>query len=383
MNILSLFDGMSCGQIALSRAGMPYDKYYAAEIDKHAIQVTQVNYPDTIQLGTIKDWEKWDIPSPDLVMGGFSCQSFSTAGKQLGLEDVRGQLLYDALNIIKHYKPKNFLLENVKGLLCEKFKPVMDLIYRELESVGYDVTHTLINSALVSAQNRERVYFTNFAVSQPEDKGILLKDVIDDYAEVKCGAIRGRNIIDGKQKDYNGAPTEQRLEERKDDKTNALTTVQKDNVLIIKEATKKGYCEINPGECVDLENMNSKTRRGRKMVDKSNTLMAGGMHFYKLITEKDFTYNFDIPININNRKMRSIRSQGPNGTRITFDDIYFRKLTPVECERLQTAPENYTNHVSNSQRYKMLGNGWTIDVIVHILQKMQKNKRPEKQLELF
>ena len=179
-NVLSLFDGLSCGQIALNRCGISYDNYYASEVDKYAMKVTQANYPNTIQLGDVTNLKKQHIEKPDLIMGGFPCQAFSNAGKQLGLEDVRGQLLFYMLDVIKYYKPKYFLMENVKGILNKKFKPVIDLIYKELESVGYDVQHTLINSALVSAQNRERVYFTNFDVSQPENKEILLKDILEN-----------------------------------------------------------------------------------------------------------------------------------------------------------------------------------------------------------
>lgn len=114
MKILSLFDGMSCGQIALNRAGIKYNKYYASEIDKYAIQITQKNYPNTIQLGDITKWHKWDIESPDLIVGGSPCQGFSFAGKQLNFSDERSKLFFVFMDILKHYKPKYFLLENVK-----------------------------------------------------------------------------------------------------------------------------------------------------------------------------------------------------------------------------------------------------------------------------
>lgn len=317
MNVLSLFDGMSCGQIALNKIGIKPAKYYAAEIDKYAIQVTQANYPKTIQLGSVTEWRDWDInwSSIDMVSGGFPCQAWSMAGKQLGDKDERGMLFWVMLDIMKRAKFANpkvkFLIENVK--MKKEFE---EYITHHTEQALGEVNKVLINSALVSAQNRNRYYWTNWHVEQPEDKGIVLADIVEDgfvdrdnahcidanyykggnlksYFEkrrrqlvFKCGAVRGRYIVDGKRADTKvdsmKGITEQRLEVRKDEKTNTLTTVQKDNVVV-----EKG--------------------------------------------------------------------------------IHYRKLTPLECERLQTVPDGYTDHVSNTQRYKMLGNGWTVDVIAHIL----------------
>lgn len=356
MNVLSLFDGMSCGQIALNRIGINPAKYYAAEIDKYAIQVTQANYPKTIQLGSVTEWRDWNVnwSSLDLISGGFPCQAWSMAGKQLGDKDERGMLFWVMLDIMKHAKSHNpkikFLIENVK--MKKEFE---EYITHHTEQALGEVNKVLINSALVSAQNRNRYYWTNWHVEQPEDKGIVLADIIEQEVaqehfhsdkainymqqgnkkwqqagarradryeqsvdkekafcitanihkgvpynyfrhdtpqrvvtdtDIKCGAIRGRYLVNGKradtQVDSMVGITQQRLEVRKDEKTNTLTTVQKDNVIV----------------------------------------------------EKDKQY---------------------------------RKLTPIECERLQTVPDNYTNHVSNTQRYKMLGNGWTVDVIAHIL----------------
>jgi site-specific DNA-cytosine methylase len=154
--------------------------------------------------------------------------------------------------------------------------------------------------------------------------------VTGDYI---CVSMCGRNIVDGKRKDYKGAPTEQRLEINREGKTNCLTPVGKDDlILLVPEATKKGFAEIEPGQVFDAENPNSKTRRGRKMDTKSNCLVAKTTDFIKYT-----------------------------------EDYNLRRLTPIECERLQTVPDNYTDHVSNTQRYKMLGNGWTVDTIAHIL----------------
>ena len=181
MNVLSLFDGMSCGQIALNRLGIPVNKYYASEIDKYAIQVVKANYPDTVHLGDATQWRDWDINwgDIDLVTGGFPCQAWSVAGKQLGDKDERGALFWDMLDIMTKVLTVNpeakFLIENVK-------------MKREFEE--YITTHTakalgsvnkiLINSNLVSAQSRSRYYWTNIdGIEQPQDKGVLLSDILE------------------------------------------------------------------------------------------------------------------------------------------------------------------------------------------------------------
>ena len=405
--VLSLFDGMSCGQIALNKLGVDYDKYYASEIDKHAIKVTQHNFPSTIQLGDVTKWREWDIDwgSVELVLAGSPCQGFSFAGKQLAFDDKRSALFFVFVEIWGHVQKANpkakFLLENVK------MKKEHELVISRYMGVA----PIEINSALLSAQNRVRLYWTNIAnepyglfgdmqcmIPQPKDKGILLRDILetdvsDKYylsekmlkwlskhsekrgtefkqldgnqkasclttTEAKqnlsndyiCVASRGRESVVltpkrteyGKaiRKDYEAGNIEeqrkniQQLEPRTDGKTNCLTSVQKDNlVLHIPEATKIGFIEVKPGECFDFENPKSETRRGRKMEDKSNCLMSKETDFMK------FT----------------------NQGRI-------RRLTPSECARLQTIPKWYDmSVVSDTQRYRMLGNGWTVDVIVHIL----------------
>jgi len=173
MNVLSLFDGIACGRLALERAGIKVDNYFASEIDKYAMQIALKNYPDIIQLGDINKWEEWDLPKIDLIMGGSPCTNLSVAGDGKGLEGSQSSLFYKFVDIVKAYKPKYFLLENVRMK-----KEWADLISKEL-----GVEPTLINSALVSAQNRERLYWANFPISQPEDKGILLKDIIHENTD--------------------------------------------------------------------------------------------------------------------------------------------------------------------------------------------------------
>ena len=170
MNILSLFDGMSCGQIALNRLGVKYDKYFASEIDKYAMQITKQNYPDTIHIGDVTAIKAAELPKIDLLMGGSPCQGFSFAGSQLAFNDPRSKLFFEFVRLLKELKPKYFLLENVRMK-----KEYLDIITEHL-----GVKPILINSALVSAQNRQRYYWTNIPeIAQPKDKGIVLKDILE------------------------------------------------------------------------------------------------------------------------------------------------------------------------------------------------------------
>ena len=346
--VLSLFDGMGCGRIALDRAKIKVKKYYASEIDKYAQIVSAANYPDIIRLGDITKWKTWKIEKPDLIIGGSPCQGFSFAGKGLNFDDPRSKLFFLFVDILKHYKPKYFLLENVK----------MKKEHQAVITKMLGVEPIEINSALVSAQNRKRLYWTNIpGVVQPKDRGIVLRDIVEDGGDgviknrnvvsikndksqcldanyykgvdnhgqrtmIKCAAFRGRNPEKPTSRQA-GLPTVQMLEIRKDEKTNALTSVQKDNCLVIGKADLNGHDII---------------KRVYSVEHKAPTLIAicGGNQEPKI------------------------------GVRVTKDGLTWRKFTPLECERLQTVPDNFTAHVSNSQRYKMLGNGWTVDVIVHI-----------------
>lgn len=310
--VLSLFDGMSCGRIALDRAGIKVKKYYASEIDKYAQIVSAANYPDIVRLGDITKWKEWKIEKPDLIMGGSPCQGFSSAGKGLNFDDPRSILFFTFVDILKHYKSNYFLLENVK----------MKKDYQKVISNCLGVEPIEINSALVSAQNRKRLYWTNIpGVAQPEDKGILLKDIIEGQAFVNArGAFRGRNKENPSDRTP-GIKTEQRLEINKTGKSNTPTSVSKDSLVTFD----------NPPH----HNRFKQTATIHYKTEKSNTLLA-------------------------------CAGDRTRGIGIHDDNLQWRKLTPLECERLQTVPDNFTAHVSNTQRYKMLGNGWTVDVIAHI-----------------
>ena len=338
-NVLSLFNGISGCHLALDRAGLSFGTVYYSEIDKYANAVTQHHYPNDIALGDVTKWREWDIDwsSIDLVGAGFPCQAWSVAGRQLGDKDERGMLFWTTLEIIakvlKHNPDAKFLMENVK--MKKDFEQY--ITHHTEQALGH-VEKTLINSSLVSAQNRNRYYWTNFEVTQPSDKGILLKDIIEDGANAYGGAIRGRYNEDG--------TISQRLELNGMEKTNTLTTVQKDNVAVLRPASIVGRRLNGRGvrddynkdvaitQCLQVKHKNDKTGC-LTTVDKDNVLS----------TEPPGRYP-------------DIYNRG---------DISYRKLTPLECERLQTIPDNWTDCVSNTQRYKSIGNGWTIDVIAHIL----------------
>ena len=229
MNVLSLFDGMSCGQIALNRANIQYNNYFASEIDKNAIKVTQHHYPNTVQLGDVTKIE-FIASKIDLLIGGSPCQGFSFAGKQLNFDDPRSKLFFEYVRLIDQCKPKYFLLENV----------VTKKEYEDVITKYLGVEPIKINSSLVSAQNRVRLYWTNIPnVKEPEDKNISLSDILEDDSNINPSAIRGRRLYpDGKRKDYDkdydkDIPITQCLEVRatNTNKSNCLTTVDKDNVL--------------------------------------------------------------------------------------------------------------------------------------------------------
>jgi len=334
MNVLSLFDGMSCGQQALERCGFKVDKYFASEIDKYAIKVTMANYPDTVQLGSVVDIDGYKLPKIDLLMGGSPCQSFSFAGKRKGMAtkceteiltlehylqlkaegyEFEGQsyLFWEYMRLLNEVKPKYFLLENVE--MGEKWEKILS------KAIGVKGIH--INSALVSAQNRKRIYWTNIGmeqsglfgdmesiIEQPKDKGILLKEILENEVDEKyfLSNTMPRNSTSGKG--------------------------------------GTGHLKRNDGKtyCLDTGNTNA--------VD-IKAIMLGR------------SASWGMPENGAGKSYTLCKEQ-PHGIKINSQ---IRRLTPIECERLQTVKDNYTNHVSDSQRYKMLGNGWTIDVICHIL----------------
>lgn len=333
-NVLSCFDGISCGQLALVRAGHTYDNYYASEVDKYAIKITLKNFPNTIQLGDVKTVWSRNLPQIDLLIGGSPCQDLSSAGKRAGLTGERSGLFWHFVRLLRTCKPKYFLLENVASMNKES---------RDIISKALGVEPILINSALVSAQQRKRLYWTNIpGITQLQDKGILLKDILEDGApmEDKAYALTAR---------YAGYSFPHDFEKKKS------------GVLMNINPSGKGM----NGNVWGIEG-------------KGPTITTNKGEGNKILT----------PIRIGDvgSKSQGYRIYSTNGKSVCLNglgggpgantglykidlpdgDYAIRKLTSIECERLQGYPDNYTEGVSNTQRYKMIGNGWTVDVIAHI-----------------
>lgn len=312
MKVLSLFDGMSCGRIALERACIPVEKYYASELDKYAIQVAQANWPENVQLGDVTKWREWDIDwaGIDLLIGGSPCQGFSFAGKQLAFDDPRSKLFFVYVDILNHIKALNpqvkFMLENVKMK-----KEHLDVI---TSCVG--VEPVFIDSALVSAQRRQRWYWANWKITAPKDAGAKLKDILETG-------------ITDKEKAY------------------AITA------RYYKAGNFERYA----------------TKSSDQLIFELFRLSETCIQKFKRYGVKFLTHSTEVAKPLTASDYQKLGKYG-NYLKSLDCETQVRKLTPTECERLQTVPDTYTAHVSNTQRYKMLGNGWTVDVIAHIFRQM-------------
>lgn len=484
ITVLSLFDGMSCGRIALREAGIKVNKYFASEIDKHAIKQTQHNFPDTVQLGIVTGVRAADLPHIDLLIGGSPCQGFSFAGKQLNFNDPRSVLFFEYVRILREIQAYNpgvlFLLENVR-------------MRRECENVISEqlgLYPVVINSALVSAQNRVRLYWTNIrtreeadlfdtkvftAIPQPEDRGIFIRDILEDTVEprfiltsqrikklieyhqrqkelgngfgfdprkendkakavcvggkqqhdivmlekdyaAKCVAVRGRfNPETGRN--------EQTPELRPDGKTNCLTSVEKDNLIYIEstcltprrteygKAIRRQYeageiqesrhnmTELEPRTdgktntltTVQKDNLILQLPRGynngREYREKSPTLTSNAWEQNNLLASREvIQINPDAESNgrqpYQQNRVYSADGITPalcsahagHAPAVMTPDAVLRRLTPTECSRLQTIPDWYEWKCSDTQAYRMLGNGWTVEVIKHIFQFIKTEK---------
>ena len=471
MKVLSLFDGMACGMIAMQLAGVDVESYDAYEIDKYAIKTAQHNFPMIKEHGDVFGADFTQYEGVDFLVGGSPCTYWSiaqTKNRETVASGMGWELFSQYVRALHEAKPKYFIYENNKSM-SKDIRASID------KAFGFEAV--LINSALVSAQNRQRLYwvgrrnedgtYSKVNVEQPTDRGILLKDVLDGAGEMrekahtidanyyKGGNFTSPNKQSGKRmmaaepinvtadgrsqtlkaqycknsvanfccysstygasgvaepvclryerteegkrcrKAYeaheikHGYNELNELHPRPDGKTNTLTTVLKDNQIMepiptmpVKEATSRGYTEIECGECVDLSMPNSKTRRGRQMADKSNCMQTSN-EFYQYV---GYAIEFD-------GEGKLIKAIGKDGKEITIYEVrdgkitikgkqypiklrdgYYiiRKLTVSECKRLQTVPEWYEFPVSYSQAYKMLGNGWTCEVIAHILKSLKE-----------
>jgi site-specific DNA-cytosine methylase len=452
MNVLSLFDGMSCGQIALKKLGAKVDNYYASEIDKYAISIAEKNFPNTVHLGDVT--KITSVPynvKIDLLIGGSPCQGFSKSGNRLNFDDPRSKLFFEFVRILQLVKPKYFMLENV----------VMNKESRDIISKYLGVEPIEINSNLVSAQSRRRLYWTNIPnVTIPEDKGIVIRDILEDNGIADMVINQGKQLAKANiekshclmARDYKGFGNQ------------GMTGIRlKDNSVISKDGLNHVGNEIEIVKIrkheVDIESLKTVLRFHKKKVanlsiseiasycnvpqtkaehwfrtddsfaipdENSWSLLKDCLgietnQFDKSLTEFEYregvfeqssrVYHVDgkaptltstlaskqkvyIPLDkvesknglilkghaeLNghdvlkrvydkNGKSPTLNTCGGGNRepKISLGNKQWRKLTPLECERLQTVPDNYTLGVSNTQRYKMLGNGWTVDVIAHI-----------------
>ena len=457
MKVLSLFDGMSCGQIALDQLGIPVERYYASEIDKYAIKVTQANYPNTIQVGDVCNIDPKDFKDIDLIQAGSPCQGFSFAGKQLAFDDPRSALFFEFIRLLKAIKPKYFLLENVR-MKKEFLQAISQQVSECYPEIPFGIEPIFINSSLLSAQSRQRYYWTNIpGIKQPEDRGIVLRDILEDNFDSERDKA---HCIDANY--YKGANVEQYKKKHRRQLVNkpkrvGTTIGIKGHDILKRVYSKDGKSptitahaaqgstpkiETKPKKAYDIpKEILKDNERQRRVYDpsgKSPTVLARS-DSPKITTPKQVGVAVDInghdvlkrvyspdgkspTVNTcqgGNRepkvavqsyrevrtdeakKLRRMtrqktgkdhtpfrakklepRKDGKVGTvtpslnkdheiSIEKEDLTWRKLTPLECERLQTVPDNYTNHVSNTQRYKMLGNGWTVEVIKHIYKNME------------
>ena len=514
MKVLSLFDGMSCGQIALDQLGIPVERYYASEIDKYAIKVTQANYPKTVQVGDVRDLNPKLFQDVTLIQAGSPCQGFSFAGKQLAFDDPRSALFFEFIRLLKAIKPKYFLLENVR-MKKEYLQVISEQVSACYPEIPFGIEPIFINSSLVSAQSRQRYYWTNIPnIKLPEDRGIVLRDILetepDNFTKMSDKFVKrngNRNCMidqnkekasnlsameyvkNGRQGNYlacddNGKPTNkpikvgmnvEKVKVRKHkvdilllqqalraykqnskktnkqiaDETNMpITKVEHwfrtDNSFAIPsddiwfklkevlgftssvfdkqimefeyrdgvfESTQRVYSDQGKSPTLTASNkeqmIETKPKQVGVAVDikghdqikrvyspdgKSPTVTTcgGGHREPKVVTggairgrayDKDGKRMDKDGVSVANKttqmlelrkddKSNAITTVGKDSVAVN-EDLTWRKLTPLECERLQTVPDNYTKHVSNTQRYKMLGNGWTVEVIKHIYKNME------------
>lgn len=429
MKVLSLFDGMACGMLAFLSAGVEIESYDAYEIDKYAVKTATHNFPNIKEHGDVFTADFAQYKGVDFVVGGSPCTYWSIAQKNNRETEASGmgwELFSQYLRAIKEAEPKYFIYENNKS---------MSAAIRESIDSAFGFGAVYINSALVSAQNRQRLYwvgkrnadgtYSKVDVKQPKDRGILLKDILETCADIKCLSDREIDYMvrnsTGNYSDrwsycqkpsesekalcitaniHKGVPynvcAERIPKYGIEDKARQLNAHYPNNCggfeqriwnenpskqqidmivepMRVKEATKKGYIDVAAGECVDLTQPNSKTRRGRAMDKKSNCLMTSCQMYQYLGTIEQPIYE------VANGYITIKGKQYP----IKLADGFYiiRKLTVTECKRLQTVPEWYEFPVSNAQAYKMLGNGWTIDVIAHLINSALTNQTVTEECE--
>ena len=417
MKVLSLFDGISCGRLAFERAGIPVEKYYASEIDKYAMQVAQRNYPDTIQVGDVTKLNYLELLDVDMVIGGSPCQDLSIAKQnRQGLRGERSGLFWKFVEALEVIHPKYFLLENVASMRNED----RDAITATLKKIYPETECIMINSALVSAQQRKRYYWTNWHVEQPQDKGILLKDILESGygCDVENQGKKLCKTVDKTQtlmaRDYKGFGNQRmtgvavpcamrtredelgkfkRLETKYDGKANSLTSVQTDSMVVVNidnyfrkygtkgkimsADTEKTQCLTasmgcgggnNPlvAEPVNINGTDYKfypsERQTKTELDYLGGVISGRKQWLEDDTYKSRSFSQGNRVYSVRGKSVSLNANGGGGGAKTGlykvdlpdGDYIIRKLTPVECERLQTLPDFFTKYGAIKWNYANL-----------------------------
>ena len=347
MNVLSLFDGMSCGQIALQRAGIKYDKYYASEIDGWAVSVSQSRFPETIHLGDVEKLDGKTFPPIGLLIGGSPCQDLRPGSD--GLRGKKSRLFYEYYRILKECNPKYFLLENVTKISKDDKKIITDLL---------GVEPIMINSNLVSAQNRKRYYWTNIPeVTQPIDKGLFLKDILQPIVDIKY-LLSEKAFERGCFKNYSSPKIYL-------DKTGTINTKNNSGQMSIDSGTTfipVDVCDksltLTASYCRNANSKEFYKDRRKQLIKIANVNPSGKGQNGNVYSDEGIS--------------PTLTTNKGEGLKILQRGEWLRRLTPIECCRLQTVPDDYfysggKQIISDSQIYKQTGNGWTIDVIAHIL----------------
>ena len=382
MNVLNLFGGMEVGRLAMDRANVSVDRYYSAEVDPYAIKIANKNHPDIIQLGDITDIDYDDLfyeEKIDLLMGGSPCQGFSFAGEQLAFDDPRSKLFFEFIRARDFLQPKYILLENVR--MKKEFEDVIT------EHMGFPPQ--LLNSSVVSAQNRWRNYwfgvlingkYEQIMIPPMEDKGLVLKDILQTDHDESPVPINERNARHHKNPNQKALCATASM--YKGAGNNGMTLV--DRLIPVGQAEE--YAHYNYRATKEVYHMDGKaptllTMQGGNREPKVATYSPKGGRIVNRRLDANGVrkdYQMDLPL----EPQVEVRSDDKTNclTTVQKDNVVvegmtWRKLTPVECERLQTLPDNYTEGVSKTQRYKMIGNGWTVDVIAHILGEMLLPKK--------
>lgn len=377
LTVLSLFDGMSCGAIALREAGISVKQYFASEIDRQAIRQTQHNFPDTIQLGNVTDVKATDLPPIDLLIGGSPCQGFSFAGKQLNFSDPRSKLFFEYVRILREIQAYNpdvkFLLENVR-MLSE---------YENIISSHLGIFPVAINSALVSAQNRYRLYWTNIRIKsvpdlfgstlhtdipQPEDRGIYLRDILD--SDVESRFYLKSDEIDKlvRQREYGvqeqgNIPDENILDLWFDpyDRDTPFLRHDFERIDPDKVSSRNPFYPAPDIARVPIQAIQKNHLIRDCCNESSSTLVIPGS-----VVKPQFGGGFRPIVSGKASCLVASSSKFAAMLIVNGDDMVIRYLTPAECCRIQTIPEWYEWNCSEPQIYRLLGNGWTVDVISHI-----------------